>query len=392
MMISSAEALKVILETVKQLGTETVSLENAVGRSLAQDVACDVDMPPFDKSAMDGYACRREELPGPFRVIETIQAGTSPSRAIKSGECVKIMTGAQVPEGADCVIMVEHTEEDGEGKIRFTKEATATNICFCGEDVKTGDIVLRRGTRLEPRHIAVLAATGCVRPEVAQRPKVGIIATGNELVEPEVKPGASQIRNTNSIQIRAQLEQIGAAVTYYGIVPDVESELDAALKRAMAANDVVIFSGGVSMGDYDFVPQVMTNNGIEILFDAIAMKPGKPTTFGVGASIWCFGLPGNPVSTFVQCEMLVKPFLLALMGHAFQPPWSQWLLADTFKRKKAEREAWVPVMLNPDGTVRPETYHGSAHIAALVDVFGFMVVPQSVSCIEANTLAQVWTL
>lgn len=391
-MIPSGEALKIVLNNVRPLATETVSWHDACGRILAKDVVCDMDMPPFNKSAMDGYACRREDLPGPLHVIETIPAGVTPTQEAAPGECAKIMTGAEVPEGADCVIMVEHTKEEDENYIRFTKTTTDTNICYHGEDVQSGDIVLQRGTRLAPRHIPVLTGTGCVRPEVAVQPKVGIIATGNELVEPECLPGISQIRNTNSGQLRAQVEQIGAAVTYYGIVPDVESELDATLKCAMEANDVVLFSGGVSMGDYDFVPDVMTRNGIDILFDSLAMKPGKPTTFGVGASTYCFGLPGNPVSAFLQCETLVKPFLFALMGHAFQAPWTEKRIAETYTRKKTAREAWIPVTLSKEGIVQPTSYHGSAHIAALTDIFGFMIIPQSIASISKGDKVTVWVL
>ena len=391
-MLSFDAALKLILDRARPVGTEVVSLASACGRILARDVISDVDMPPFNKSAMDGYACRRAELPGPFRVIETIQAGVPPRKTVGSFECAKIMTGAELPEGADCVIMVEHTENDGEGNVRLLKSKTDTNICFRGEDVRAGETVLRKGTRLDPRHIAVLCAVGCMQPEVACQPKVGIIATGNELVEPERTPGISQIRNTNSGQIRAQLETACAEVTYYGIVPDVESELDDAFKRALAENNAVLFSGGVSMGDYDFVPRVMTRNGIKILFDTIAVKPGKPTTFGVGPSTYCFGLPGNPVSTFMQCETLVKPFLFALMGHSFQAPWSWWPLAEDYTRRKAERESWVPVTLAPDGSILPRQYHGSAHITALVDAYGFMIIPQGVSRIEKGFPVRVWTL
>ena len=391
-MISSTEALKQILDTAKLLPTETVSLEDACGRVLAQDVASDVDMPPFNKSAMDGYACKRKELPGPFRVIETVQAGKPPLKTVSKGECTKIMTGACVPEGADCVIMVEHTEEDEQGNIRFTKTATDTNICFAGEDVRIGNVLLQRGTRLKPRHIAVLAAAGCVQPKVACQPKVGIIATGNELVEPETTPGTSQIRNINGWQTYAQVKPLSAMVNYYGIVPDSETALDAVLKRAINENDVIIFSGGVSMGDYDFVPTIMAKNGIKILFDAIAMKPGKPTTFGVSSSGYCFGLPGNPVSAFLQCETFVKPLLYALMGHTFKAPWAAYPLAKTYTRKKADRESWLPVVYTPEGAVLPETYHGSAHITALSAIFGFMVVPQSVTEIAEGKMCKVWVL
>jgi molybdopterin molybdotransferase len=318
-----------------------------------------------------------------------IQAGTTPKIQVGPGECAKIMTGAMLPQRADCVIMVEHTETDGGGNVRFTGTGTKPNICSRGEDIHAGDVVLRRGTLLAPRHIAVLAMAGCAQPLVARRPRVGVIATGDELVEPDQKPGPSQIRTSNSAQICAQMEQAGAQVTYYGIVADTEAAIDAAMKRAIAENDVLLLSGGVSMGDFDLVPGMMAKNGLEILFDSIAMKPGKPTTFGVGLSVYCFGLPGNPVSTFVQCEILVKPFLYALMGHSYEAPHSWLPLAETYQQKRADREAWVPVELTGEGGVRPGAFHGSAHISALSGACGLLVVPQGTGAIEKGTLVRV---
>jgi molybdopterin molybdotransferase len=172
-------------------------------------------------------------------------------------------------------------------------------------------------------------------------------------------------------------------------VADTNAAIDAAMKRAMAESDVLLLSGGVSMGDFDLVPGMMTKNGMEILFDSIAMKPGKPTTFAVGPSVCCFGLPGNPVSTFVQCEILVKPFLYALMGHQYEAPHSWLPLAETYQRKRADREAWVPVELTAEGGVRPSAFHGSAHISALGSAHGLVVVPQRTAVIEKGTLVCV---
>ena len=392
-MIPYEEALKIVLSHAHLLDCESAPLMEAVGRVLACDVASDVSMPPFDKSAMDGYACRREDLPGPLRVVEVIPAGVQPQKTVGTGECAKIMTGAMVPAGADCVIMVEHTEAAGEGLVRFTREGTAVNICYQDEDVKSGDIVLRQGTRLAPQHIAILAAAGCVAPAVVRRPRVAVIATGDELVEPDVIPGPSQIRNSNSWQIRAQMEQAGAAVTYYGIVGDTLSALDNAMKKAMAENDVILFSGGVSMGDFDLVPAVMRANGFDIPFDSVAIKPGKPSTFGVGKNgTYCFGLPGNPISTFVVSEILVKPFLFALMGHAHQGYKACLPLAEAYTRKRGDRQTWVPVEITPENTVRPTTYHGSAHISALGHACGFIVIPRGVTEIPRDTPVQVWPI
>jgi len=388
-MIPFDQAFEIVMSRARLLESETVPLRNAAGRILAQDVFCDIDMPPFDKSAMDGYACRRADLPGPLRVIETIQAGTSPLKQVSAGECAKIMTGAMMPQGADCVIMVEYVQPEEDGRIRFAGKDTAANICYRGEDIHSGDLVLRKGILLKPQDIAVLATAGCATPHVARRPRVGVIATGDELVEPQETPGPSKIRTSNSYQICAQMEAAGGSVTYYGIASDTEAALDAVLKKAMTENDVILLSGGVSMGDFDLVPGVITKNGLEILFDSIAIKPGKPTTFAVGPDVYCFGLPGNPVSTFVQCEILVKPFLYALMGHGHRPVCFQLPLAETYRRKHADREAWIPVGVTEDGTVQPRAYHGSAHINALCGAEGFIVIPTGTAIIEKGTLVRV---
>lgn len=385
-MISFENAFETVMSRVRVLDPEPVELHAAAGRVLAEDVRSDIDMPPFDKSAMDGYACRREDLPGPLHVVEVIQAGSAPTLAVGQGECAKIMTGAMVPEGADCVIMVEHTEETGDRTIRFTGNSTARNISRRAEDIRAGDIVLERGTLLGAQHIAVLATVGCARPWVSRRPRVGVIATGDELVEPDQRPGPSQIRTSNSYQICAQVANTGAIATYYGIAADTEEALDALMKRALSENEVVLLSGGVSMGDFDLVPGVMEKNGIEILFDSIAMKPGKPTTFGVGPKAFCFGLPGNPVSTFVQCEILVKPFLYALMGHEYRPRYSWLPLAETIQRRRADREAWIPVSITEGGEVQPREYHGSAHINSLCRADGFIVVPTGTERVEKGTV------
>lgn len=388
-MIPFEQAYEIVMSRARLLDPEQVSLRAAAGRILAQDVFCDMDMPPFDKSAMDGYACRRGDLPGPLRVIETIQAGTSPVKHVRTGECAKIMTGAMIPPGADCVIMVEYVRTEEDGRIWFSAEDTATNICYRGEDIHAGDLVLPMGVLLKPQDIAVLATAGCATPQVARRPRVGVIATGDELVEPQQRPAPSQIRTSNSYQLCAQIEAVGAAVAYYGITPDTEAAVDAVMKRAMSENDVILLSGGVSMGDFDLVPGVMVKNGLEILFDSIATKPGKPTTFAVGSGVYCFGLPGNPVSTFVQCETLVKPFLYALMGHSYRAPCLRLPLAETFRRKQADRDAWLPVSVTVEGNVFIRTYHGSAHINALCGAEGLIMIPTGTTIIEKGTLIRV---
>ncbi len=298
-MLNFEDAFEIVIGSANRLGSEQVDIGRALGRILAQDVVSDIDMPPFNKSAMDGFACRREDSGDILTVIETIAAGYVPQKTIGHRQCARIMTGAIVPEGADCVIMVEYTRTIAENQIRFTGQKTADNICYKAEDAKAGDFMIRKGTRLRAEHIAVLASAGCTNPLVSHRPRVGIIATGDELVEPATKPGNSQIRNSNSYQLAAQAASMGALPCYYGIAADTEQTIDTMLKKAMAETDVVLISGGVSAGDFDFVPKILRENNIRLVFEKVAIKPGKPTVFGIAEDGFVFGLPGNPVSGFV---------------------------------------------------------------------------------------------
>jgi len=356
-------------------------------------------MPPFNKSAMDGFACRRADLTNELTVVETIPAGVMPKKKIGKNQCAKIMTGAVVPEGADCVIMVEHTEVVAHNRVWWhglpARENTAKigvplcNIAAKGEDAKKGDVVLRAGVLIKAQHIAVLASVGCTRPLVTIAPRVGIIATGDELVEPDRKPTACQIRNSNSFQLAAQVAGASAIPTHYGIAADTKQRISAVLTKAMAENDVVIISGGVSVGDCDLVRDILKENGVKILFERVAVKPGRPTVFGVADEIFCFGLPGNPVSGFVMFELLVKPFLYRMMGHDFKPTSYRGQLERTIKRKNAERDFWLPVVTRYDGKVAQIDYHSSAHITALCEADGLICVPSGVTEIKEGATVAV---
>ena len=253
-MIPFDKAFEMMMSVARTLGTETVPLHEACGRVLAQDVVCDVDMPPFNRAAMDGFACRREDLERELEVIEEIPAGHVPRKIIGLGQCARIMTGAPVPAGADMVVMVEETRLGGEGRIQVDGARRASNISPKGEDVKVGDVVLRRGTVLTGARMGVLcAAIGKPGVLVYRRARVGLVATGDELVEPWEQPPAAGIRNTNSHQLSAQIQSVGAVAVYHGIVADRRDDLLAAALRVGAESDVLVVSGGVSAGVYDFV-------------------------------------------------------------------------------------------------------------------------------------------
>ena len=372
------KAYEIVMSSARQLPNERVSLEKSLGRVLAEDVASDMDMPPFDKSAMDGFACRRGDLDGELEVVETIAAGYMPTKSIGAKQCARIMTGGVVPEGADCVIMKEYVETVTEKTIRFIGRKTATNICKKGEDVRAGDIVLKKGTLVQPQQIAVLASVGRAEPVVSRKARVGVIATGDELVEPTARPGPSQIRNSNSFQLAAQVAKAGAEVTNYGVARDTAGDIDGMFKKALAESDVVLVSGGVSVGEFDLVPGILEDNGVKLLFEKIAVKPGKPTVFGISDSGYCFGLPGNPVSTFVLFELLVKPFLFKLAGCDYKAVTFFAPLAKTISRKKADRDFWMPVVLTETHEAAPAEYHGSAHVHALCEAEGLICIPSGV--------------
>lgn len=401
-MVKFEEALEIVLATEIETGTEKVKLKKALGRILAQDIFSDIDMPPFNKSAMDGYACRAEDLFNELEIIEIIPAGKTPEKIIGKNQCAKIMTGAPLPEGADTVFIVEESSEIAENKVKFTGRSkkldscsaesgnkAKENICFIGEDIKKGQKVLEKGTLIKSQHIAVLASVGCVKPAVSKKPKVAVIATGSELVEPHKKPSISQIRNSNGSQMMAQLIESNVKAKYYGIADDNEQTTEEIFKKAMSESDIIMLSGGVSEGDFDFVPHILKKAGFEIKFDRIAVQPGKPTTFATNGNKICFAMPGNPVSSFVQFEILLKPLLYKIMGHNFVSNNIILPMGKDFYRKKTERLSWIPVNINEKGQIIPVEYHGSAHINGLSPAHGLIAVPIGVNSLKKGELVYV---
>ena len=390
-MITFEQALEIVLNQAVAKTTEFISFQVAPGRVLATSILCDRDMPPFDKSAMDGYACKRSDLAAPLKVVEVIRAGIPPVRSIGPGECAQIMTGAIVPEGADTVIKVEEVEmvEKVEKVIRFIGEKTSANICFRGEDMQAGELVLEGGTLMGVRHIPILAAVGAVSVEVYRQPSVAVMATGTELVEPDEMPVVSQIRNTNAHQMIAQLRTLEIRARYYGIAPDEVDLTRNRIEQALKETDVLILSGGVSMGEFDFVPSVLESLGINILFQKIAIQPGKPTLFGTGNGKYVFGLPGNPVSSYFLFELLIRPFVFKLMGYNWKPLVLRLEAGKQISRKNASRMGWLPVRIDEPGKVFPVEYHGSAHIMALKDADGIIPFPIGKTVIEEGESVDV---
>jgi molybdopterin molybdotransferase len=370
-MISIEEAYDIVLQNAYKLETEKVLFTDSLGRILAEDVKSDIEMPPFDKSAMDGYACRKQDVQNTLEIIEVIPAGKIPEKEIGANQCAKIMTGAPIPKGADFVVKVESTEEFENKFVTVISKVGKHNISFRGEDVKAGQQVLNKGLEIKPEHIAVFASVGYTNVLVGKQAKVGIISTGDELVEPDQKPSLSQIRNSNAYQLIGQVKACGAIANYIGIAEDTPEDTFDKVSKALTENDIVLLTGGVSMGSFDFVPEVMKKAGVGILFDSIAVKPGKPTTFGIAGKKFCYGLPGNPVSSFMQFELLVKPLIYKLMHRTTNPIEFQLPMGVNYNRRTTDRKAYIPVYIE-NSQVFPVDYHGSAHLHALTLAHGFI--------------------
>ncbi|MDK1030515.1 MAG: molybdopterin molybdotransferase MoeA [Planctomycetia bacterium] len=395
-MIEPDDALKVILENTPVLESTRLPLADALGGVLAEPVASDMDLPPFDKSAMDGFAARSadlERLPAELEVVEEIPAGAWPQKSVGAGQCAKIMTGAPVPQGADCVVMVEKTEPAGPGRVRVTEAERKPNICRLGEDIASGEVVLEAGHRIRPEEVGLLASVGCVNVTVVRRPEVAVLATGDEIVPPEQKPGPGEIRGANACSGGAQIRRAGFAVRDLGIAKDERGELADRIREGLRS-DVLLVSGGVSVGEYDFVPAVFKELGVEIKFEKVAIKPGKPTVFGTHSGGLIFGLPGNPVSSLVVCRLFVLPALMKMAGDA-RPPhrFVDAVLAEPVKNRKG-RQAYMPAVLTTeDGVVqaRLPKYHGSADLVALAKANALLIVPADTERIEAGeTVRALW--
>jgi molybdopterin molybdotransferase len=387
-MISFEKALEIVLENAFPVGYERVSLENALHRVLGEEVVADRDMPPFHKSAVDGYACIDPQDGQELKVVGEVAAGQATAGALQPGTCSKVMTGAEVPENTTHVVMVEQTQEADENTVKLVEPGSKTNIAARGEDFKKGDPVMMAGTYLKSQHIAILAGVGHSRPLVAERPAVKLITTGNELVEPDQQPSPSQIRNTNAPQLMAQFRQMVISPHYSGIVGDSANDLLREIESGVAHHHLTVLTGGVSMGDYDYVPDMMINAGVEILFHKIAMKPGKPTIFGRKGDHLIIGLPGNPVSTFLQFELLIKPLLYKLMGGSYKPASLKMALGEEIVQKKSDRDSWKPVRFE-QGAAYPVSYHGSGHIHALLQAEGFVYLPAGETQLKKGVLVDV---
>jgi molybdopterin molybdotransferase len=382
------EVLTLLQEQTFTMTVDEISISDALGRVLAEDILADADQPPFDRSAMDGFACRKADLSGNLVVIEEIPAGKMPKKEIVSGTASKIMTGAMIPHGADWVIRVEDTSMIDDGTVKILDKGKISNIRLRGEDIGKGDILIKKGTVISRQHIGNFASVGKTSIMVNARPRVGMINTGSEIIDPQHEPGPSQIRNSNGPQLLAQLRMLGIEGKDYGIIHDDEDKILEIISRAASECDVVLITGGVSAGEYDFIPGILDDLNFNILFHKMKVRPGKPLLFAKNEQTFVFGIPGNPVSTLVQFEVVIRRFLLQLMGAAKADNFVKMPVGDDIGNKTTFLRIFLPVKF-VNGEAFPIPYHGSGHLSAWAAADGILEIPEDNPPILKGEIAYV---
>ena len=393
-MLSVEHALDQVLSAFTPLEPERVPILQALGRVLAEDVYADLNIPPHANSAMDGYAViaadaadATPESPVRLRVIENLAAGYVAECEVVLGTAIRIMTGAPIPRGADAVIRFERTEQHGEWVDLYYAPPVGNNIRYAGEDVREGDLILVKGTRIRPQEVGMLASLGCGEVSVIRRPRVAILATGDELVDVDEPLGPGKIRNSNAYSNAAQVLKYGGVPIMLGIARDKVNDLTDKIRSGLAQGaDLLLTSGGVSVGDFDVVKKVLAGEG-EITFWRVRMKPGKPLAFGrmaatvdgIERSVPVLGMPGNPVSVMVSFEIFARPAILKMLGRKnLDKPMIDAVLDDEIPSKD-ERRHYVRVCIDR----REDGYHasltgaqGSGILTSMVKANGFAVIPE----------------
>lgn len=379
-MISIDDALKVLCDAVEPVGSEEVDLSRARGRVLAETVHADRDFPPTDCSAMDGFAVRSADLAdsgGVLRVVGEMRAGQPADLKVEPGSAARIFTGAVVPPGADAVVMVERTHEDREqGTVRIEhRPRPGEHIRRRGQDLRGGSGILDPGTALHAPEIAALAAVGRTGLRVFRSPVIHLLSTGDEVVEPDRRPQPHQIRNSNAAMLLACLNEVGVAGRYLGNAPDRAEELAALVARGLSG-DLLLITGGVSVGEYDLVRRSLEEAGSRTLFHGVAVKPGKPLLAARRGSCLVVGLPGNPVSVYAGFSVFVLPALRRMMGHnRWQNRWLSAKLAEPLQAKSGRVAFHLCRLEVVDGeiTARRVRSTGSGDVLSLSRANGFLI-------------------
>ena len=387
-MLRVSKAIATVLENTTVLGDEEVPLSEATGRVLKEDISADSDLPPFDRAQMDGYAVRAadiEKTPTQLRVVGESAAGAGWHHEMKAGEAVRIMTGAPVPQGADSVQQVELTREhNGAGTVEILESVPpGRSIVRQAAEIKSGERVLRAGEEIDAQMIATLASFGYAQVKVGRRPRVAVMATGSELVDIAHKPARDQIRDSNNYMIEAYAKLAGATVERLPLAGDDTELLKKQMAAALERCDVLVTSGGVSMGVYDFTKTAFRELGAEIFFERVTLKPGKPTVFGKIGDKLIFGLPGNPVSVAVTFSLFVRPALRAMQGATDKTLAEVTTVLVRNVKASPDRDSYLPAVLRTDEGGRllaePLKWGGSSDFISFARANGLIIVPAGAS-------------
>jgi len=391
-MISISEAIQIVISQIAQLPAQEIAIDLSHGRILAEDIVADTDLPPFDRAQMDGYAVRAADVanvPASLRIVGESAAGAGWHHEMKAGEAVRIMTGAPVPSGADAVQQVELTRENDSQVEILAPVELGRSIVRRASEIKSGETVLRAGEEINAAMIATLASFGYAKVKVSRQPRVAVMATGSELVDVDQKPGQDQIRDSNNYTIEAYATMSNAVVERLPLAGDDTEELKRQISRAAAHADVLITSGGVSMGVYDFTKAALKDLGAEIFFERVALRPGKPTVFARLGNTLVFGLPGNPVSVSVTFILFVRTALRAMQGaRETTLPVEHAVLARSLKGS-IDRESYLPATLRTDEKgmllAQPLKWGGSSDFVSFARATALINLPAGAGIIESGT-------
>ena len=395
-MVTFEQARKLILKNTQTLKNENILVEHSVGKVLTDDIISSIEMPPFNKSAMDGYALKSTDIktiPAKLKNIGVVQAGKSFNGTIKKNECIKIMTGAPIPLGADTVIMVEKTQASRDCITILESANKGSNICLKAEDIKIGAKLLKKNKVLLTSDIALLSMVGKKYVRVTKKPEVAVLSTGDEIIPAGNKLKQNQIYNSNGPQLISLLRSDGINGKFLGITKDEHAQLIKACKQGLRS-DLFLISGGVSMGDYDLVPKILKELGVKEIFHYVLTKPGKPLFFGKKGSTYVFGIPGNPVSNFFIYYAYIRLAIYKMKGmNTIPPQMKEGIINKSFKHKKG-RKHFVVVKVtekNNDYLLEPIKSNGSADNLALSLGNGFMMVDENVEFVEKNSKLKFFT-
>jgi molybdopterin molybdotransferase len=397
-MLEVADALAEVLKHARPLKTETAALTTgAMGQVLAADILADMDSPPFAKSLRDGYAVRAADCTSPnteLKVIEEVPAGKMPTKSVGAGEASRIFTGAPIPEGADAVVMQEHTQRTGDKvSITDTMVKPRQHVYAQGTEMKAGSVVLNAGTVINPGAFGVLASVGKTAVSAYPFPRVGVIVTGDELIEANMKPKPGQIRNSNGPMLTALTVRGGGLPRYLGIARDDFAITKSLIGEGIDVSDVVLIAGGVSVGDHDLVPSVLKDLGVTTHFRQVRVKPGKPLLFGTSPKgKLVFGLPGNPASSFVGFELFVRPALRILGGHKQAGPRTIKLPVAEGIAETNDRPTYRPATLEQGETgwsVRPLPWSGAPDLLGLQPADALLVLAPGDTRVDRGAIMDV---